>query len=127
MATNEKTKNVSYRRRRDYTASFTWTYELNQDVYQCYTKARENPAIGYMKRMKAYWDEMHPELNHLSEKHLRQQATFAEKRFKGQSNTENDATVRGEETEQETPRRDQRERNGSCFGRTCGNERKYKR
>ena len=29
-----------------------------------------------MKRMKNYWDELHPELSHFSEKQLRQQASF---------------------------------------------------
>ena len=80
MATQEKTKTVSYRRKRNYTTSFEWTYELNQDVSKCYNTAREDPKIGYMKRMKQYWDIMHPELNHFNEKQLRQQATFVEKR-----------------------------------------------
>ena len=55
-----------------------WTYELNRDVYQCYIKARENPKIGYMKRMKQYWDNLHPEFTNFNEKQLRQQATFVE-------------------------------------------------
>ena len=80
MATKEKTKSVSYQRKRDYTNGFTWTYELNQDVFQCYKKARENPSIGYMKRLKLYWDDMHPELQHFNEKQLRQQASFVEKK-----------------------------------------------
>ncbi len=80
MATKQKTRSVSYRRNRDYTESFSWTYELNTDVLQCYTKARGDPKIGYMERMKNYWDELHPELNHFTSKQLRQQATFVEKK-----------------------------------------------
>ena len=30
--------------------------------------------------MKRMWDELHPELNHFTEKYLRQQATYIEKR-----------------------------------------------
>ena len=80
MATRQKTRNVSYRRNRDYTASFSWTHELNTDVLRCYTTAREDPKTGYMGRMKTLWDEMHPELNHFTTKQLRQQATFVEKK-----------------------------------------------
>ena len=80
MSTRENTKTVSYRRNRDYTTTFGWTYELNQDVYQCYSKAKYDPKIGYMKRMKKFWDEMHPEFTHFNEKQLRQQATFIEKK-----------------------------------------------
>ena len=107
MATQKKTKNVSYRKNRDYTSSFTWTYELNQDVYHCYTKAKENPAIGYTKRLKMLWDEKHPELNHFNEKQLRLQATRFEKRLvfdvvpEGEESTRADAasqnTIEGSE------------------------------
>ena len=55
---------------------FVWTYELNRDVYQCYTKARQNPKIGYMKRMRQYWGNLHPEFTNFSERQLRQQATL---------------------------------------------------
>ena len=42
--------------------------------YNCYTKAKENPAIGYMKRMKQNWDIIH--LNFLlSDKNLHDQAS----------------------------------------------------
>ena len=47
-------------------------------IYQCYTKARENPQIGYMKRMKEYWDNLNPKFINFNEKQLRQQATFAQ-------------------------------------------------
>ena len=41
----------SYRRKRDYTNDFNWTYELKADV-----KARNDKSIGYMKRLKNLWD-----------------------------------------------------------------------
>ena len=50
---------ISYRRNRDYTKSFKWTYELDKDLYQCYIKAKSDPRIGYMNRLKQYWDEKH--------------------------------------------------------------------
>ena len=71
---------TSYRRNRDYSKQFNWTYELKQDVYKCYLKAKEDPRLGYMKRMKRYWDEIHPELSHFSDKNLRDQATTVERR-----------------------------------------------
>ena len=64
-------KSVSYRRNRDYSKSFAWTYELNKDLYKCYVKAKEDPKIGYMNRLKEYWEEIHPELNNFSSKNLR--------------------------------------------------------
>ena len=60
MASN-KIKPVSYRRNRDYSTHFKWTYELNCDVYNCYIQARRDTSIGYMKRLKKYCDEIHPE------------------------------------------------------------------
>ena len=77
MASN-KTKPVSYRRNRGYSTHFKWTYELNFDVYNCYIRAREDPSIGYMKQLKKYWDEIHPEFSFFTEKQLRQQSTFVE-------------------------------------------------
>ena len=76
MATKQKTISTSYCRNRDYSQHFEWTYELNYDVYKCYVSARSNPKIGYMKRMKEEWDNLHPELSHFNPKQLRQQATF---------------------------------------------------
>ena len=61
MTTNQKTRSPSYRRNRDYANHFEWTYELNRDIYQCYLKARQIPTISYVKRMKNYWDELHPD------------------------------------------------------------------
>ena len=75
-----KYKSVSYRRNRDYSKQFNWTYELNQDLYECYTEARKVSKRVYMERTKKMWDELHPELNHLTEKYLGQQATYIEKR-----------------------------------------------
>ena len=53
---------ASYCRNRDYVNQFTWTYELNEDLYKCYVKAKEDRRIGYMNRLKNYWDEIHPQL-----------------------------------------------------------------
>ena len=57
---------------------FVWTHELNRDVYQCYNKARENPKISYMKRMKQYWDNLHTGFTNSNEKQMRKQTTFVE-------------------------------------------------
>ena len=69
----------SYRRNRDCSKQFDWTYDLKKDVYNCYLKAKEDPKIGYMKRLKKYWDELHPEFNFLSDKNLRDQVSRIEK------------------------------------------------
>ena len=69
----------SYRRNRDYSKQFDWTYDLKKDVYNCYLKAKEDPKIGYMKRLKKYWDELHSEFNFLSDKNIRDQASCIEK------------------------------------------------
>ena len=68
-------KSVSYRRNPDYTKQFDWNYGLNCDTYKCYTQAKENPDIGYMKRMKQNWGTICPEFSHLSDKKLRDQAS----------------------------------------------------
>ena len=68
-------KSVSYRRNRDCTKQFDWTYDLNCDLYNCYAKAKESPTIGYVKRMKQTWDIIHPEFSHLSDKNLRDQVS----------------------------------------------------
>ena len=54
---------------------FDWTYDLNCHLYNCYTKAKKNPAIGYMKCMKKNWDTIHLEFSHLTDKNLRDQAS----------------------------------------------------
>ena len=71
---------ISYRRNRDYTKSFKWTYELDKDLYQCCIKAKSDPRIGYMNRLKQYWDEKHPELNTFSSKNLRDHVSSIIKR-----------------------------------------------
>ena len=45
-------KSASYERNHNYTKQFDWTYDLNCNLYNCYTKAKENHAIRYMKCMK---------------------------------------------------------------------------
>ena len=75
-----KHKSASYRRNRDYAKQFNWTYELNVDLYKCYTEACKVSKKCYMARMKKMWDRLHAELNHFTEKYLRQQATYIEKR-----------------------------------------------
>ena len=59
---------LSYRRfsMPSYSSQFKWTYGLKLDVFRCYKKAKSDPRIGYMKRMKILWDNIHPELNHFS-------------------------------------------------------------
>ena len=74
------TTSVSYRRDRDYSKQFKWTDELNKDLYNCYTKARENPKKGDMERMKMLWDNLHPELSYFNGKYLRQQSTYITQR-----------------------------------------------
>ena len=54
------TTSVRYRRDKDYSKQFKWTYELNKYLYNCYKKARENAKKGYMKRMKVLRDDLHP-------------------------------------------------------------------
>ena len=48
VATREKTKSVSLRQICDYMSHVVGMYKFNHDFYQCYTKARENPKIGYL-------------------------------------------------------------------------------
>ena len=85
------TTSVSYRRDRDYSKQFKWTYELNKDLYNCYTKARENPKKGDMERMKMLWDNLHPELSYFNGKYLRQQSTYITQRgYILETRTEND-------------------------------------
>ena len=59
---------VSYRRNRDYSIQFKWTYELNQDLFRCFKDAKSDPHIGYMNRMKNLWDEIYPEYKSFSVK-----------------------------------------------------------
>ena len=43
-------------------------------------KAKEAPKLGYMNRLKEYWDEIHPELNYFSSKNLRDHVSSIIKR-----------------------------------------------
>lgn len=61
-------KNVSYRKNRDYKKQCNWTCKLNKDLIGYYTKTREYPNKGNMKRMKNIWDTLHTKLNHSNEK-----------------------------------------------------------
>ena len=70
---------VSYRRNRNYSIQFKWTYELNEDLFKCYQEAKKDPCIRYMNRMKALWDQIHPELASFTAKKLRDQASRVEK------------------------------------------------
>ena len=70
---------VSYKRKRDYSKQFNWTYELKEDLYGWYKKAKEDLKLRHMKRMKEYWDEIHPEFAFFTERNLREQATRIEK------------------------------------------------
>lgn len=66
---------VSYQKNRDYTKQLHQTYELNCDLYNCFNKAKANPAFGYMKHMKQNWDIIHLEFSHLSGKNLSDRAS----------------------------------------------------
>ena len=72
-------KPFSYRRNRDYSKQFEWTYELSEDLHRCYNKTRKDPRIGCMNRLKLYWDEIHPELSNFTSKNLRDQLSRVEK------------------------------------------------
>ena len=42
-----------------------------KDLYECYTKFKLDPRIGYINRIKQLWDGKHPELNLFTSKNLR--------------------------------------------------------
>ena len=44
-----------------------------REMYNCYLNAKENRKIGYMKRLKNYWDKLRLEFNFL--KNLRDQTS----------------------------------------------------
>ena len=90
MATKQTTKNISYRKNsRDYSVSVTWTDEMNSDVHNFYVIAREDTSRGYLKRLKALWDEKYPQFKHFTSNHLRQKAIHVEnKRFANQEPVE---------------------------------------
>ena len=94
MAQN-KAKTVSYRRDRDYSSHFIWTNELNQDLLECYRKAKENPSKGYMNRLKYGWDIQHPTLTNFTTKQLHNQAYNIEHK-KSNNNLQNNTQSLGD-------------------------------
>ena len=70
--------NPNYRRNRDYTKQFDWTYDLKKNAYNCYLRTKENSQVGYMNRLKNYWCKLHPQCNFLSDKNVRDQASCIE-------------------------------------------------
>ena len=46
-----------------------WTYELNKDIHRIYLEIKPSER-GYMKRLKEMWDKEHPQLSHMTAKHL---------------------------------------------------------
>ena len=60
-----------YRRNCDYSKQFAWTYELNEDLYKCYVKAKEDCRIGYMSCLKNFGDKLHPQLFFYTSKLMR--------------------------------------------------------
>ena len=78
MATKKATNNISVRKNRNYADKFPWTAELNEDAYNFYLQAREDPSKGYMRRHKALWDEKYPEHSHVTKEQLRERAVFVE-------------------------------------------------
>ena len=63
-------RKTSYRRpNRNYSTHVDWTYELNTDIYRIYLAIKPSER-GYMKRLKKMWDKEHPQLSHMTAKHL---------------------------------------------------------
>ena len=63
-------RKTSYRRpNRNYSTHVDWTYELNKDIYRIYLEIKPSER-GYMKRLKEMWDKEHPQLSHMTAKHL---------------------------------------------------------
>ena len=82
MATQRTIKDISVRKRRNYSKDMIWTQELNRDLYELYLQARANPESGgYIKTLKKLWDEKHKEFDHLSASNLAQQGRHCVKRF----------------------------------------------
>ena len=74
MATKKTTNNISVG------TNFPRTPELNEDTYNLYLTARENPQKDYINRLKALWDEKHPEHAQVTNEQLRERAIFVEKK-----------------------------------------------
>ena len=63
-------RKTSYRRpNRNCSTHVDWTYELNKDIYRIYLEIKPSER-GYMKRLKEMWDKEHPQLSHMTAKHL---------------------------------------------------------
>lgn len=60
--------------------NFTWTIELNRDLYWCYQKSCQYSVDGCKKRFRAYWVEIHPELEYLTIEQLCKQVKFIEQK-----------------------------------------------
>ena len=86
-------KRVSYCQNRDYNKQFEWIFELNEDLHRCYNKARKDPRIGYMNRLKSYWNETHPELSNFKSKNLRDQASRVQKRKADRETAQNNCML----------------------------------
>ena len=54
MSTKQNTKLVSYRRNRDYTKHFEWTYKLNRDVYRCIQYSAIIALLDYNNALKEF-------------------------------------------------------------------------
>ena len=52
---------------------------MNEDIYKCYVRAKSDPKIGYVNKMKKLWDKIPPELILFSGKTLRDQVSRVEK------------------------------------------------
>ena len=52
---------------------------MNEDIYKCHVRAKSDPKIGYVNKMKKLWDKIQPELILFSAKTLRDQVSRVEK------------------------------------------------
>ena len=43
----------------------------NYQMHNYYLKVKENPKIGYIRRLKNYWEKLHPEFKFLSYKNCK--------------------------------------------------------
>ena len=96
----ETSRRPSVRRNRDYSKSITWKYELNIDIHYCFLEA-DKSTPGYMARLKILWDKKHPELSHLTERQLREQANRVAKKGLVMEAKHRDNETDGNKTENE--------------------------
>ena len=90
MATKKATNNISVRKNRNYADKFPWTAERNEDAYNFYLQAREDPSKGYMRRHKALWDEKYPEHSHVTKEQLLELAVFVLNKIQTQNENRHD-------------------------------------